>query len=93
MPYIEKKDRQHFDLHIDAISPDIDTPGELNYIITRLMHKYLDRKTVRYHNLNELIGAIECAKLELYRRIVGPYEDQKIQQYGDIGILEAYEKP
>jgi hypothetical protein len=40
--------------------------------------------TLRYAHLNEVIGALECAKLELYRRIAVPYEDQKITESGDV---------
>ena len=27
---------------------------------------------------------LECAKLELYRRVAAPYEDEKIDQNGDV---------
>jgi hypothetical protein len=37
-----------------------------------------------YQNINELIGVLECAKLELYRRVASPYEDEKIQSNGDV---------
>jgi hypothetical protein len=37
-----------------------------------------------YALLNELIGVLECAKLELYRRVASPYEDEKIQSNGDV---------
>ena len=31
-----------------------------------------------------LIGVLECAKLELYRRVAAPYEDDKIDENGDV---------
>ena len=34
--------------------------------------------------LNEAIGALECATLELYRRKVAPYEDGKIAENGEV---------
>ena len=37
-----------------------------------------------YAACNTVIGALECAKLELYRRIIGPYEDKAIEKNGDI---------
>ena len=37
-----------------------------------------------YSNLNEMIGALECCKQEYYRAIVGPYEDMKIDENGDV---------
>ena len=43
----------------------------------------------RYAHLNEAIGVLECAKLELYRRVAAPYEDGKRAETGDVyGILE-----
>ena len=31
-----------------------------------------------------LVGVLECAKLELYRRLAAPYEDLKIEDNGDV---------
>jgi hypothetical protein len=58
--------------------------GELNYAITKLVDAYLQQRGVRYEHINTLIGVLECAKLELYRRIAGPYEDKKCQENGDV---------
>ncbi|PWB77049.1 MAG: hypothetical protein C3F08_10505 [Candidatus Methylomirabilota bacterium] len=80
MPYIDTKARERVN---NGGQPE--TPGELNYAITKLVDEYLIRKgAIRYTHLNEVIGAIECAKLELYRRIAAPYEDQKIIEAGDV---------
>jgi hypothetical protein len=61
-----------------------ENPGELNYLITKLIDLYLQDKGLKYKNINEVIGVLECAKLELYRRIAGPYEDKKIVSNGDV---------
>lgn len=34
-------------------------------------------------SLADVLGTIECVKLEFYRRVVAPYEDQKCEQNGD----------
>lgn len=74
MPYINADDRARLD---KGGKPE--TAGELNYAITRLVDDYLIRKGgIRYAHLNEVIGALECAKLELYRRVAAPYEDKKL---------------
>ena len=73
MPYVKKADRPDLDR---GRAPE--TPGELNYLLTRLVDSYVARKGVSYATLNEAIGVLECAKLELYRRIVARYEDRKI---------------
>jgi len=57
--------------------------GELNYIISRILISYT-RGRETYEMLNTVIGALEAAKLEFYRRQVVPYEDEKIALNGDI---------
>jgi len=39
---------------------------------------------LRYQNINDLLGALEGAKLELYRRVAAPYEDEKVESNGDV---------
>ena len=84
MPYIKQEDRKKFDYDINKIIENITATGELNYIITRLCLGYLKSKGKRYVNLNEIIGILECAKEEFYRRQVAPYEDEKIRTSGDV---------
>lgn len=80
MPYINAKARERLNT-----GGQPETPGELNYAITKLVDEYLIQKGgIKYAHLNEVIGAIECAKFELYRRVAAPYEDQKITEAGDI---------
>jgi len=80
MPYIEEEARKRID---GGGHPE--TPGELNYALTRLADDYLARRGgLRYAVLNEVVGALECAKLELYRRVAAPYEDGKRASAGDV---------
>lgn len=79
MPYIEPFVRWQLD-HGEG-SPV--TPGELNYAITALCLSYLDSEP-NYTDYNELIGVLECVKLELYRRTVSAYEDCKRVENGDV---------
>lgn len=58
--------------------------GELNYLVSRFIANYLEKNGVKYANCNEMIGALECAKLELYRVMIGPYEDEKIEENGGV---------
>ena len=93
MPYIKKEDRNRIITLQDSfgggtykrVSLDaIETPGEMNYAITEMIINYLDRKGTSYTNMNEVVGVLECAKLELYRRKVSDYEDEKIEENGDV---------
>jgi len=80
MPYITPERREAI---LAGAKPQ--DPGELNFAITSLVDSYLqDQGGIRYAQLNEVIGALDCAKLELYRRIAAPYEDKKIAENGDV---------
>jgi hypothetical protein len=80
MPYITADARTRIKNGAEPV-----TPGELNYAITRLVDDYLIQKGgIRYAHVNEVIGVLECAKLELYRRIASPYEDQKLSETGEV---------
>lgn len=82
MPYIDQESRKR--LTAKSIDSNPVTAGELNWTITQLLDDYVARMGgARYAVLNEVIGVLECAKLELYRRIVAPYEDTKITENGD----------
>lgn len=58
--------------------------GELNYQITELISRYINLNELRYQTINDVVGALEGAKAEFQRRVVGPYEDRKRQQNGDV---------
>ncbi len=61
---------------------------ELNFAITRLVDDYIARHEdgVCALVINEVVGALECAKLELYRRIAAPYEGAAMARNGDVYI-------
>ena len=79
MPYIVENAREQLD---DGGLPN--SAGELNYVISSIIDEYLSEYGKNYTNINEVIGVLECAKLELYRRVAAPYEDEKIDQNGDV---------
>lgn len=80
MPYIKKEDREKFAPSVGTIN----TPGELNYLITQLLIKYQKTKGLSYQTISEITSSVENAKLEFYRRVVAPYEDKKIAENGDV---------
>jgi len=87
MPYITPERRQKFIEHAEAIAADAEVAGDLNYAITEIVHAYIRKKGARYANFNEVIGMLECAKLELYRRQVAVYEDDCIIKNGDTSAV------
>lgn len=86
MPYISEKDQASFsELTAEIDSADIQTAGELNFLVTKLMVRYLEVNGVRYQHMNDIVGAVEGAKAEFQRRVVGPYEKQKAFETEQIG--------
>jgi hypothetical protein len=81
MPYIIKEYRDQLGGY-DPRWPS--TPGELNYVLTRALQDYEMCKDRSYQTFNDMVGALECCKLELYRRLVVPYENKKIKENGDV---------
>lgn len=58
--------------------------GSLNYLICRLWKLQTASNGVSYDEARKFIGELECAKMEIYRRWVAPYEDKKREENGDI---------
>jgi hypothetical protein len=83
MPYIKKEDRSKFQVAINHI-PRLKTTGDLNYLITQVCVMYLDDVGEKYQTYNDIIGALECCKMELYRRKIAQYEDKKIKENGEV---------
>jgi hypothetical protein len=77
MPYINRADYKRA-----SHSPE--TPGELNFAITTLLVEYTMRKGLFYSTINDVMGAVEGAKAEYYRRVAAPYEDTKREKNGDV---------
>lgn len=84
MPHIDPKIRKVYD---QAYLP-FAAGGNLNYLITKLCLQRLGTQP-RYVDFNEVIGVLECAKQELYRRMVAPYEDKKAKENGDVFPVEC----
>jgi len=83
MPYIKEDSRKIFDKQIENLVEVIDKPGELTYCLYSIFKKLTERNK-KFSTISSIIGEIECAKLEFYRRIVSPYENTKIRENGDI---------
>lgn len=100
MPYIKQEYRNELDNLIDDFAKKVkeihkDNPaqtrdGLLNYSLTRLFNQvYAD---ARYHDFNELIGMLECCKLEYYRKYIADYEDLKENENGKVETFNKKDK-
>ncbi len=87
MPYITRERRAFYDERIEALSGAVTEAapaGDLNYIITRLLVDWLEKRGLSYAALADVVTVLETAKLEFYRRVGAPYEDGKIAENGDV---------
>ena len=95
MPYIPNEDRTGFEYIIQTLTAALTTDepfaGRLNYVISSVLANMIKEKGMSYGLINEFIGALECAKLEAYRRVAAPYEDMKVSENGDVYFNCAYE--
>lgn len=97
MPYIPSEQRPAITSALSELPGKL-SAGQLNFLFTQLADQYIRDNGLSYATLNDMVGALECCKLELYRRIAAPYEDVKIAKNGDAYPLslpllrEAYGK-
>jgi hypothetical protein len=84
MPYIPFNSRIDVDLtrRTDCNAPA--TPGELNFVISRVVNLYLERQGIDYSMFNDVVGVLECLKMEIYRRLIAHYEDAALRRNGDV---------
>lgn len=82
MPYIKQELRDEIDTN--QFVPN--NGGELNYIFSKIAWEYFIEHGGSYTSINDVLGALEGAKLEFYRRVAVPYEDKKIKENGDVYV-------
>lgn len=91
MPYIARKDRAQYQRAIDELARLVPKdrmarPGHMNYVIRLLINRVYGN-AMRYADHNEVVGLLNCVQQEFYRRLTAPYEDEKIEQEGDLTEL------
>lgn len=98
MPYIKEDIRKELDICIDKMITCLGTPksmngnmtnedfssilGDINYSFSRIISSLMGKAS--YAKIAMITGVLENIKQEFYRRVVAPYEETKIREYGDI---------
>lgn len=94
MPYIAQERRDELDKAIEVLSDELmtlgstDVMGDYNYAITKLIHNSIRKDGLRYSNMNNIVGMLECCKAEFIRVVVSPYENKKIIENGPVSELD-----
>lgn len=78
MPHIPRDRREA----LADLGPREWSDGDLNYILTTTIWAWVRAQGGNYQAYARAIGALECAKLELARMKLGPYEDMKASENG-----------
>ena len=85
MPYIKPERREEMDKIVESmVKADVKVDGDLNYILFKFCKILI--KDPSYNKLKNFIGELRQCATEIERRILGPYEDQKIIENGDVEI-------
>lgn len=88
MPYIKKHRREKLDHYIEDLAEQLtfldNNKGDLNYTISRLVALHLKDVGKSYDSLSDITGVLNDVKTEFERRVVSPYENQKILENGDV---------
>jgi hypothetical protein len=89
MPYITKEKRTTLDPAVEKLAgafqelnDDGNFAGNLNYVISKLLKSLYP--VPNYQRFNDMVGALECCKLELYRKRIAPYEELKERENGPV---------
>ena len=95
MPYIERGDKLVYTGALaeiqDAFASVGAGDGDLNYMLTQVAIAWMmyHKPPYSYSLRGRVLLAFEAAKLEYYRRVMAPYEDEKREENGDVYPMEV----
>jgi len=92
MPYITQENKDKFTANADdnGVAEYLsklslgDFAGHLNYLNFKIVKLWIKTNGKKYFAFASIIGTLICCVLEIYRRLVAPYEDEKIKKNGDV---------
>ena len=86
MPYINGERRIVYKNFFPGIHSDvnIDTKGDLEYLVFKLMKKYMKNKEFRYSILHDCTYAIQHCADEFRRRYLDKRENEAREENGDV---------
>lgn len=82
MPYIKQEDRAVMNMVVKTMADaDVRANGDLNYILYAFCKRHISPSYNEYKNF---CGELRQCATEIERRLLGPYEDTKIEENGDV---------
>ena len=91
MPYTKYEDRTpKMQQAISTLINEINNKGDLNFVICELTgHLIIKSGGMGYTNISNWIDGVHGAERELTRRLLNPYEDEKIEENGDLTSFQV----
>ena len=86
MPYVDKDSRKKYEIVDKEIASldSIETKGDLEYLVFRLMVKFMVTREKRYSTLHDVVYAVAHASDEYRRRYLDVRENEALEANGDI---------
>lgn len=82
MPYIKPGKRLVMDQVVKIMfDAGIEANGDLNYILFRYAKYHIPQN---YNSIKNFLGELNEAAEEIRRRILAPYEEEKMKENGDV---------
>jgi hypothetical protein len=82
MPYIKQDRRPDCDKVVAMMKLiQVVANGDLNYILYKFCKENIDPS---YNNYKNFCGELRQCATEIERRLLGPYEDEKAKENGDV---------
>ena len=83
MPYIKQSNRVKYNSKLNQIQ-SIDSKGDLEYCIYKLMKKFMSTREFRYSNLHDCVYAAQHCCDEFRRNYLDKREDEAKEKNGNI---------
>jgi hypothetical protein len=83
MPYTKPELREKYFKVLDFL-PSIETKGDLELCVFKLMRKFMETREYRYSNLHDCVYAVQHCADEFRRRFLDKREDKAREENGDI---------
>ncbi|MBE0427743.1 MAG: hypothetical protein IBX72_14005 [Nitrospirae bacterium] len=81
MPYVRPGRRLELDSIVSHMAEHLKLDGDLNYVLFGYCRRHVKPS---YNNYKNFIGELNEAVAEIRRRMLAPYEDEKIKENGDV---------
>jgi hypothetical protein len=83
MPYIEETLREKYDIILNQM-PDIDTKGDLEYCLFKLLKRFMKTRAFKYSTLHEAVYSAMHVADEFRRRYLDVRENEAREKNGDV---------